>query len=335
VKKNNLIGACVLALFVFSTLLIGCGSSSPSAQPTAKKPIILKASDNQPDDYPTVVALKYMAKLIGEKSQGHIEMQVYSGAQLGGEKETIEMTQMGTIAINRINTAPLVGFVPRMGAFSMPYVFRDAEHLWKVLDSPIGKEITKELEKSNLIGLAYYDSGARSFYTKNKAINTPADGAGQKLRVQQSKIFVETVNALGASATPMGYGEVYSGLQTGIIDGAENNPPSLWSMKHYEVCKYYALDEHSRVPEIVMMSKKVWDSLTPDDQKIVAEAAIESAVYQKKLWAEFTEKSMKELQAKGVIISNPDKELFRQAVAPMYEKFPEYKQTISDIQAVK
>jgi tripartite ATP-independent transporter DctP family solute receptor len=262
-------------------------------------------------------------------------MQVYSGAQLGGEKETIEMTQMGTIAINRVNTAPLVSFVPKMGAFSMPFLFRDADHLWKVLEGPIGKDMAKELEKSGLVGLVYYDSGARSFYTKNKAINTPEDAKGQKIRVQQTKVFVDTVNAMGASATPMGYGEVYSGLQTGIIDGAENNPPSLWTMKHYEVCKYFALDEHSMVPEIVLMSKKIWDTLSPEDQKIVAQAATESGVFQKKAWAEYNDKSMKELVAKGVIISKPDKAPFQAIVAPMYEKYPEYKEVISQIQAVK
>ncbi|MEN6567120.1 MAG: TRAP transporter substrate-binding protein [Veillonellales bacterium] len=323
----------ILVLFAASALLAGCGSSTSA--PSAKKEIILKAADVQPEDYPTTMGLKYMAKLLDERSQGRIKMQVYAGAQLGGEKESIEMTQMGTIAINRVNSAPLVGFAPQMGVFSMPFLFRDADHLWKVLDGQIGKDMLKELEKSNLVGLGYYDSGARSFYTKSKLLNTPADGKGLKLRVQQSKIFVDMVNALGGSATPMGYGEVYSGLQTGIIDGAENNPPSLYSSKHYEVCKYYALDEHAMVPEVLMMSKKVWDSLSPEDQKLVAQCAAESVAYQKKLWADYTEKSLKELEAKGVTISKPDKVPFQQAVASMYEKYPEYKEVISQIKAVQ
>ncbi|MDR3563034.1 MAG: TRAP transporter substrate-binding protein [Negativicutes bacterium] len=262
-------------------------------------------------------------------------MQVYAAAQLGGEKEAIEMTQMGTVAVARVNTSPLVSFVPKMGVFSMPFLFRDADHLWKVVDGPIGQTMSKELESSGLMGLAYYDSGARSFYTRGKPINSPDDAKGQKIRVQQSKIFVDTINALGASATPMGYGEVYSGLQTGIIDGAENNPPSLWAMKHYEVCKYYSLDEHSMVPEIIIFSKKVWDTLSPEDQKSVREAALESEAYEKKLWAEYNEKSLTELKAKGVVIATVDKEPFRKAVAPMYEKYPEYKEIIAQIQAVK
>lgn len=322
----------VLCIFAASALMTGCGSSTSAP---AKKEIILKAADNQPDDYPTTMGLKYMAKVLEEKSQGRIKMQVYGGAQLGGEKETIEMTQMGTIAINRVNVAPMVGFNPKMGVFSMPFLFRDADHLWKVLEGSIGKDMAKQLESSNLIGLTYYDSGARSFYTKSKPINTPEDAKGQKIRVQQSKIFLDTVNALGASATPMGYGEVYSGLQTGIIDGAENNPPSLWAMKHYEVCKYFALDEHSMVPEILIMSKKVWDTLSPEDQKLIMEAAAESSVYQKKLWADYTAKALKDLEAKGVVISKPDKEPFRKAVAPLYEKYPEYKDVVSQIQAVQ
>ena len=323
----------LLGLFVATSFLAGCGSSSQA--PAAKKAIVLKAADDQPEDYPTVMGLKQMAKLLDERTQGRIKMEVYSGAQLGGEKETIEMTQMGTIAINRVNAAPLASFSKQMGVFSMPFLFRDAAHLWKVLDGDLGKGMLKGLESSNLVGLTYYDSGARSFYTKSKAINSPADAKGQMIRVQQSKIFVDAVNTLGASATAMGYGDVYSGLQTGIIDGAENNPPSLWTMKHYEVCKYYSLDEHAMVPEVVMMSKKVWDTLTPDDQKIVLQAAIDSGVYQKQVWADFSTKALAELKDKGVTISTPDKEAFRKAVEPLYANYPEYKDVISQIKAVQ
>jgi len=334
-KKSKLLTSCMLGLFMGTALLTGCGSSATKAPATEKKEIILKAAEIQPEDYPTTLGLKEMARLLDERTQGRIKMQVYAGGQLGGEKETIEMTQMGTLAINRISSAPLVNFVPKMGVFSMPFLFRDGDHFWKVLDGAVGKDMLKALETSNLVGLGYYDSGARSFYTKGKAINTAEDAKGQKIRVQQSKIFIEMINALGASATPMGYGEVYSGLQTGIIDGAENNPPSLWTSKHYEVCKFYPQDEHAMVPEALIMSKKVWDTLSPEDQKIVAQAATDSVVYEKKLWAEFTAKSMKELEAKGVVITKPDKESFRKAVAPMYDKFPEYKEIVAQIQAVK
>ena len=328
----------ILMIFMLSVLLTGCGSSTPApsqAPAPAKKELVLKAYDNQPADYPTVQALNYYAKILGERSQGRIKLEVHPAAQLGAEKEAIEMTQLGTIAVARINTAPLVGFSQQMGVFSMPFIFRDLDHLYKVLEGPIGQKLSKELEKSNLVTLTYYDSGARSFYTKNKAINSPEDMKGQKIRVQQSKVFVDTINVLGGSATTMGFGEVYSSLQSGIIDGAENNPPSLWAMKHYEVCKFYALDEHSMVPEIVVMSKKVYDTLSPEDQKLFMDAAKDMTKEYRKLWTEYTDKSMKELEAKGVKISKPDKEPFRKAVAPMYASYPEYKEIIAEIQAVK
>jgi tripartite ATP-independent transporter DctP family solute receptor len=333
--KNKWLVSALLSLFVLAAFVSGCGSKSAETKPDAKKEIVLKAADVQPEDYPTTMALKHMAQLLNDRTQGRIKMQVYSAGQLGGEKESIEMTQAGTIALNRVNAAPLVGFSPKMGVFSMPFLFRDADHLWKVLDGQIGKDMLKELEKSNLVGLAYYDSGARSFYSKGKAINSPEDMKGMKIRVQQSKVFVDTINALGGSATPMGFGEVYSALQTGIIDGAENNPPSLYTTKHYEVAKFFALDEHSMVPEVLFMSKKVWDTLSPEDQKIIAQAAADSVTYEKKAWADLTETSLKELQAKGTTISKVDKVPFQKAVASVYDKYPEYKEIITQIQAVK
>lgn len=331
-KRSKWLMMGLTGVLATSMLLSGCGGAKSA---DGGKQIVLKTAELQPEDYPTTMALKEMAKLLDERTKGRIKMQIYAGGQLGGEKETIEMTQAGAIAINRDSTSPLVSFVPKMGVFSMPYLFRDEDHLWKVLEGPIGKEMLKELEGGGLVGLAYYDSGARSFYSRTKAINTPEDAKGQKIRVQQSNIFVDTVNVLGASATPMGYGEVYTSLQTGIIDGAENNPPSLYSSKHFEACKFYSLDEHAMVPEVLVMSKKIWDTLSPEDQKIVQQAATDSVAYERKSWKEYTEKSLKELEAKGVKIAKVDKEPFRKAVLPMYEKYPEYKDIISRIQAVK
>jgi len=252
-RTNKWIILGILAVFLVTLLATGC-DSGPKA-PAAPSQIILKAADIQPEDYPTTMGMKYMAKLLDERTNGRIKVQVYGGAQLGQEKETIEMTQAGTIAFNRINAAPLVSFSPAMGVYSMPYLFRDEDHLWKVLDGPIGTGLLKGMESSNLVGLAYYDSGARSFYTKGKPIKTPTDIKGMKIRVQPSKIFIDLITSLDAAPTPMSYGDVYSGLRTGIVDGAENNPPSLWTSKHYEVAKYYSLDEHSMVPEVLLISK--------------------------------------------------------------------------------
>ncbi len=315
--------------------LLATSRSSGSDSPAVPSQIVLKAADDQPEDYPTTMALKYMGKLLDERTNGRIKVQVYGGAQLGQAQETIKMTQAGTIAFNRVNAAPLVSVSPAMGVFSMPYLFRDEDHLWKVLEGPVGKGLLKGMESSNLVGLAYYDSGARSFYTKGKPIKTPADMKGMKIRVQPSKIFVDLINSLDASPTPMNYGEVYSGLQTGTIDGAENNAPSLWTSKHYEVAKYYSLDEHSMVPEVLLMSKKVWDGLSANDQKLIAQAAQDSVAEQRKLWKTFVQKSMDELTAKGVVFVKPDKAPFEKAVQPVYAKYPEYKELISQIQAVK
>ena len=325
----------VLGVLAAVLVLLAVGCTSKPNTPAAPAQLILKAADIQPEDYPTTMGMKYMAKLLDERSNGRIKMQVYGGGQLGQEKETIEMTQAGTIAFNRINAAPLASFSAPVGVYSLPYLFHDEDHLWKVLNGPVGKGLLKGMESANLVGLAYYDSGARSFYTKGKPIKTLADMKGMKIRVQQSKIFVDMVNSLGGSATPMNYGEVYSGLQTGIIDGAENNPPSLWTSKHYEVAKYYSLDEHSMVPEVLLMSKKVWDGLSPADQKLIAQAAEDSVAEQRKLWNELVQKSMSELVAKGTVIVKPDKAPFQKAMQPVYAKYPEYKDLISQIQAVK
>lgn len=331
-KRIHWIALFILIVFVMSLAVAGCGSSSA---PAAKEKIALKAADNQPEGYPTVAGLKHMAKLLNERTQGRITMDVFPGGQLGGEKETIEMVQAGTLAVNRISTGSLAGFNSKLTAYTLPFVFRDSTHMWKVLDGKLGQDLLKDLEKDSLVGLTYYDAGARSFYTKNKAINSPADAKGQKIRVLQSNIFVDLADSLGASATPMGFAEVYSALQTGLIDGAENNPPSLWAMKHYEACKYFALDEHMMIPEVVVISKKVWDKLSPEDQKIVAQAAAESSQVEKKLWIEYTDSALKELAGKGILISKPDKEPFRKAVAPMYEKYPQYKDIIKQIQDVQ
>ncbi len=333
--KNKVRLLSIMVLAICLAVVTGCGARSDSSSAGAKKAVVLKAADVQPDDYPTTLGLKYMAKLLDERTQGRIKMDVYANAQLGDEKATIEMTQMGTIAINRVSASPLIGFVPKMGVFSLPYLFTDADQQWKVLDGKIGKAMLQELGNSNLVGLAYYDSGARSFYTKSRPIKTPEDLNGLKIRVQPSQVFVDTIAALGGSATPMGLTEVYSGLQTGIVDGAENNPPSLWTMKHYEVCKYYSLDEHSMVPEVVMMSKKVWSSLAPEDQELVAQVAAESVAYEKKLWAELTEKSLQDLKDHNVVITKVDKEPFRKRVQGVYDKYPEYKDLVAQIQAVK
>ncbi len=244
----------------------------------------LRSTDIHPDGYPTVEAVKFISKLLEQRTNGRLKINVFHSAQLGQEKDTIEQTRFGVIDINRINMAPFNNLIPATNVPSLPFIFRSVDHMRKVMDGPIGDEILKEFEKHDLIGLAFYDSGARSFYNSKRPITKPDDMKGLKIRVQQSDMFIALVSALGANATPMNFGEVYSGLQTGLIDGAENNWPSFESTKHFEVSKFYSLTEHSLSPEVLVMSKKSFDKLSKDDQALVKAAAKESVAEMRKLW---------------------------------------------------
>ena len=237
----------------------------------------------------------------------------------------------------RINVAPMNNVVPETMVPTMPFVFRSTAHMRKVLDGPIGEEILKACEKQGLVGLAFYDSGSRSFYTVRKPIRGLADMKGLKIRVQQSDLWVAMMQALGANATPMPYGEVYTALKTGLVDGAENNWPSYESSRHFEAAKFYSITEHSLAPEIMLFSKKVWDTLTAEDQKIIRQAAKESVPFMRQLWDEREEKSRKIVESAGSQIVTVDKRPFQDAMRPVYDKFitdPGLKDMIRRIQAV-
>jgi len=299
---------------------------------------VLRSSDTHPDGYPTVEAVKYFGQLIDERTQGRYKVEVYHGAQLGQEADTIEQVRSGVIDLNRVSMAPWNSLVPLTMIPSLPYLFRSPEHARAVMAGPIGDEIAKGFEEHGVVVLAYYDGGARSFYNSKKPINAMSDLAGQKYRVIQSDVFVDMVAALGASATPMPYGEVYSGIETGVIDGAENNFPSYESAKHYEVAKYFSLDEHTIVPEVFVMSKAAWDKLTPEDQAIFKQAARESMEKQWELWDARVEQSRKIVEDAGSVITTPDKQPFIDAMKPVYEKYvntPELKDLVARIQAVE
>ncbi|MBA1144534.1 TRAP transporter substrate-binding protein [Mesorhizobium neociceri] len=316
------------ATFAIGTLMIG----SAAAQ------TVLRSSDTHPDGYPTVEAVKYMGELIKERTAGRYSVEVYHSAQLGEEKDTIEQTQTGVIDLNRVSMGPFNGIVPETAVPSLPYMFRSVEHMRHVMDGPIGDEILKAFEPHNLVGLAFYDSGARSFYNTKKDITSMADMKGMKFRVIQSDVFVDMVNALGANATPMAYGEVYSALQTGVIDGAENNWPSFESAKHYEVAKHYTMDQHQIVPEVLVMSKASWDKLTPEDQAIVRQAAKDSVVKMRELWDAQEKKSRDIVEKASVKVSEIDKQPLIDAMKPVYDKYlstPELKDLAARIQATK
>ncbi len=282
--------------------------------------IVLKSSDTHPDGYPTVEAVKYMGELLKERSNGRIAVEVYHSAQLGEEKDTIEQTRAGVIDLNRVSMGPFNGLVPETRVVSLPYIFRSTDHMHKVMDGDVGQEILAGFEPHGLVGLAYYDGGARSFYNSQKPITSVEDLKGMKFRVMQSDIFVDMVNALGANAVPLPYGEVYSSIETGVIDGAENNFPSYESAKHSEVAKHYSLDEHLIVPEVLVMAKSSWDKLSPEDQALVKQAAKDSVQKQRELWEAREVESRKMVEAAGSTITTPDKQPFIDAMGPVYEK---------------
>jgi tripartite ATP-independent transporter DctP family solute receptor len=287
---------------------------------TGQHKIVLKLGHALAPSHAVHISMEYMAKRLAELSGGSVELQVFGGAQLGTEPETIEQLQRGALAMVKTSAAAMEGFVPDMAVYSMPYLFRDDDHYWKTLLGDVGAEILQAGENQGVVGICYYDSGSRSFYTLDKPILKPEDVREMKLRVLPSKTAHDMITTLGGGPTPIPFGELYTALQQGMIDGAENNPPSLFTSRHYEVAKHYSLDEHTRVPDVVIFSKKIWDGLDPQVQGWITEAANDSVTFQRKLWREQTEEALREVQKAGVKIYNPDKAAFAAAMAPMYER---------------
>ena len=285
--------------------------------------IVLRAADNQPDDYPTVQGLYFMADYLEAATDGRITMEVFSGGQLGDERSTIEQVQLGVIDIVRTSTSPVGEFYPPMGVFSLPYIFRGETHMWKVVNGPIGRELLDGLQEANLVGLAYYDSGSRNFYTTETPVRSVADLAGLRIRTQQSQVVLDMMQALGAEPVPLAFEEVYSSLQTGVIDGAENNFPSYgpFGVRHFEVAPYFTLDGHARVPEVVMISKSTWDGLEPADQMLIREAALASVAVQAALWDDLSNESREAVIEAGSEIINVDVSEFQNAMGPVYDEY--------------
>ncbi len=314
------------------------GISAAATTSALAQSVTLRSADIHPDGYPTIEAVKYMGKLLEERTQGRIKINVFHSGQLGQEKDTIEQTRFGVIDINRINMAPFNNLIPATNVPSLPFIFRSVDHMRKAMDGQIGDNLLKEFEKHDLIGLAFYDSGSRSFYNSKRPIKTPADMKGLKIRVQQSDMFVALVSALGANATPMPFGEVYSALQTGVIDGAENNWPSYESTRHFEVSKFYSVTEHSLSPEALVMAKRSFDKFNAADQAIIKAAAKESVAKMRELWDAREKESEAKVKAGGAQINTVEKQAFIDAMKPVYDKFvtdAKLKDMVAAIQAVK
>jgi tripartite ATP-independent transporter DctP family solute receptor len=300
--------------------------------------VTLRSADIHPDGYPTVEAVIYAGKLLEERTGGRVKIQMFNNRQLGEEKDTIEQTRFGVIDMNRVNTAPFNNLVPETQVLGLPFLFRDVDHMHKVVDGEIGEEILKAFEPHGLVGLAFYDSGARSFYTTKKPIKSLDDMKGLKIRVQQSDLWIAMMKAFGANPTPMPFGEVYSALQTGVVDGAENNWPSYESSRHFEVSKFYSLTEHSLTPEVLVVSKIAYDRLSPDDQAALRSAAKESVGKMRELWTAREKASEEKVRTGGVEVSTIDKAAFIAAMKPVYDEYVKddrMKALVERIRAVK
>ncbi len=305
-----------LFCFLCPTLIIFAGCKQKDGRPE----VVLKLGHVLDIAHPVHKAMVYMAERVREKSGGRMIVEIYPSEQLGSEKESIEALQLGYMAMTKTSSAPIEGFVPKMKIFGIPYLFRDSEHFWKVMKGPIGKELLLAGESKGLRGLCYYDAGARSFYAK-KAINSPADLKGLKIRVQSSIMSMKMIDAMGGSSTPIPFGELYTALDQGVVDGAENNPPSFYTSRHYEVCKFYSLDEHTMLPDILAISTRVWNKLTPQFQQVLQEAVDESVEYQRKIWTEAELNDLKTVEQAGVKIIHPDKVPFQTAVKSVWDEF--------------
>ncbi len=305
-------GTFLAGLFVLMSL-VACGKTSDV--------VTLKLAHGLATSHPVHRAMEFMAQKAIEKSDSTLVIEIYPNEQLGNEKESIEKLQLGAIAMTKVSSSMLESFLDEYKVYALPYLFRDDAHRWQVLNGVIGKKILASGEGLKLKGLVYFDAGSRSFYTTGKPVLHPDDLAGLKIRTQQSPMAMKMVKALGGSPTPISWGELYTSLQQGVVDGAENNEPSLFTSNHYEVCKHYSLDEHTSVPDVVVINTLVWSNLSERHKTALREAADESVSYQRQLWREFSEKSMATMVAAGLQVHHPDKEPFRKRSMEMLEEF--------------
>jgi len=323
-KNINRVGLLLILL----SLGIGCAEQNEVKE--------IKLGHGLDTSHPVHKAMVYMSERLYEKSGGTMSIDIYPNQQLGSERETLELLQIGSLGMTKVSTGVLENFVPSLQLFGLPFLFRDREHRFEVLEGEIGEEFLNKSIDKRLKGLTFYDAGSRSFYSKTP-VEKPEDLKGLKLRVMESNTAINMVKNLGGSPTPIAWGELYTALQQGIVDGAENNLPSFYLSRHYEVTKFFVVDEHTALPDELLISTLVWNDLNPQQQKWLKEAAMESSEYQKTIWREAELEAMEEIQKAGVKVIYPDKELFREKVEPMYQEFsqdPEMKKLIEEIQAV-
>jgi tripartite ATP-independent transporter DctP family solute receptor len=304
------------------TLVIGMASVLPAA---AQSKLVLKATDVHPLGYPTVEAVVRMGRKLEAATRGRVSIQMYPSMQLGGEKEMIEQAQVGALQLARISVGPMGPIVPELNVFNLPFMFRDTAHMEKVIDGPIGDELLKKLSDhptAGLIGLCWMNAGSRNVYTSKHPIKSVADLKGLKIRMMGNPVFVDTMNALGGNGIAMGYDQLISALQTGVVDGAENNEPSYATGQHYRYAKYYSMTGHLMIPEILVFSKKTWNALAQADRHLIMKVAKEAQQEQRGLWYEMEKKSLADMQKAGAQVNEvPDRTPFQAAVKPVWDKY--------------
>lgn len=316
-------------LFLFMILLIGCGT-----QGSQKSLKLAHALDTK---HPVHLGMQHMAELVSKKSKGALEIEIYPSQQLGTERQCLELIQIGSLAMTKVSAAVMENFAPNIQVLSLPYIFKSRDHNYAVLDGAVGKKLLVESEEFRLRGLTYFDAGYRSFYSK-EPINTPADLENKKIRVQESVTAMNLVRSLGGAPTPISWGELYTGLQQGVVDGAENNPPSFYTSRHYEVCKYYTLNEHTAVPDILVIGTETWNTLSEQERVWIQESADEAKLYQRILWQAAEQEALEAVSSAGVQIIRPDKKLFAEQTKSIFEQYrdqPEKYQLIQDIRSVE
>ena len=333
---NKAIGvSCLRTRLLLLLLLAGVvgGGCAPKDQ------TIIKLGHGLDVTHPVHRAMERMAERVAKKSDGQMRIDIYPSEQLCTERQCLELLQIGSLDMTKVSSSVMESFSQPYKVFGLPYVFEDDAHRFSVLEGEIGRRILRSSESIWLRGVTYYDAGWRSFYTVDQPIRSPEDLEGRKIRTQESPVAIQLVNQLGGSAAPISFGELYTALQQGVVDGAENNPPSFHTTRHYELCDYYSLDQHTAPPDVLLASTHLWERLTPQEREWLQEAADASAQYQKKLWDKATQKAMKTVKEAGVEIIRPDKEPFREAVKPIYDQYkqeqPEVYEIYQDIQEME
>lgn len=319
-------------IYTFFAIALFCGLVSCESIEEAKT---IKLAHGLDESHPVHKAMVFMGEELEKKSEGSLKIRVYPNQQLGSERQCLELLQIGSLGMTKVSAAVMENFSPNMKVFGLPYLFKNKEQTFRVLDGSIGKELLDGGEKYWLKGLGYYDAGSRSFYTVKAPIETPDDLKGLKIRVMESVTAMNMIKSMGGAPTPISSGELYTALQQGVVDGAENNPPTFYLTRDYEVCKYFSLDEHTTIPDVLIMSTHLWNSLNAEEQGWVQEAADASVRYQRKLWAIAEEDALAAVEKAGVTISRPDKKPFMEKVTSVYESYKDNVEMYSLIQRIK